>query len=84
MQIDRTLIATGAVGAVLAALCCATPLLALLFGALGLSAWLTGANDTVVPVLLLSAVLAGVGFYRRASALTRRRPVASHESEHHE
>src|SRR5262245_3879312 len=37
---DRTLITTGAIGAVLAAICCMTPLLVVVFGAVGLTAWL--------------------------------------------
>jgi len=40
----RTLITTGIVGAVVAAVCCATPLLAIVFGALGLTAWLAKAD----------------------------------------
>jgi len=35
---DRSLIATGGVAAVLAAVCCATPLLAILLGGIGLTA----------------------------------------------
>lgn len=37
---DRSLITTGAVGAPLAAICCATPLLAVVLGGVGLTAWL--------------------------------------------
>src|SRR6516165_4539090 len=33
---DRSLITTGAIGAVLAAICCATPLLAVVLGSIGL------------------------------------------------
>ncbi|MGI8526726.1 MAG: mercury resistance system transport protein MerF [Pseudolabrys sp.] len=61
---DRTLIATGAVGALLAALCCATPLLVVLFGAAGLTAWLAKADYVVMPALLLCLALAGFGLYR--------------------
>ena len=39
-QSDRKLIATGVVGTVIAALCCFTPILVVLLGAVGLSAWL--------------------------------------------
>jgi mercuric ion transport protein len=41
---DRTLITTGAIGAVLAAICCVTPLLAVLLGGIGLAAWLANAD----------------------------------------
>ena len=37
-QTDRKLIATGVVGTVIAALCCFTPVLVVLLGAVGLSA----------------------------------------------
>ena len=37
-QTDRKMIATGIVGTVIAALCCSTPILVVLLGAVGLSA----------------------------------------------
>jgi len=40
---DRALITTGAVGAMLAAICCAAPFLAVVLGAFGLTAWLAKA-----------------------------------------
>ncbi len=65
MQADRTLITTGAVGAVLAAICCATPLLAVVFGALGLAGWLAKADYILIPALLICLGLVGAGLYRR-------------------
>jgi mercuric ion transport protein len=62
---DRTLITTGIVGGALAAICCATPLLAILFGAVGLTAWTTKADYLLIPVFLLGVMLIGVGIYRR-------------------
>jgi mercuric ion transport protein len=62
---DRSLIATGAIGALLAAICCATPLLAVLLGAIGLTAWVAKADYVLIPVLLLSLALLGLGLYRR-------------------
>ena len=62
---DRSLITTGAIGAVLAAICCATPLLAVILGAIGLTAWLARADYVVMPVLFLRVVLVGFGLYRR-------------------
>lgn len=62
---DRTLITTGVVGAVAAAVCCATPLLALLFGAVGLTAWLAKADYVLIPALILCVALIGFGFYRK-------------------
>ncbi len=65
---DRSLIATGGVAAVLAAICCATPLLAVVLGAVGLAAWVAKADYVVLPVLLLGVALVGFGLYRRRSA----------------
>ena len=67
---DRSLIATGAIGAVLAAICCATPLLAVVLGSIGLTAWLARADYVVIPVLFLGAALLGLGLYRRHTAAT--------------
>ena len=50
-----------------AAVCCATPLLAVVLGAVGLSAWLAKADYVLIPVLVLSLGLLAVGLYRRTS-----------------
>jgi mercuric ion transport protein len=62
---DRALVTTGVVGGVLAAICCATPLLAVVFGAVGLTAWLTKADYVLIPSLIICLGLIGVGLYRR-------------------
>ena len=62
---DRTLITTGAVGAALAAICCATPLLMVILGAIGLTGWLAKADYVVIPALILCLGLIGFGLYRR-------------------
>ena len=62
---DRTLITTGAIGAVIAAICCATPLLIVVFGAVGLTAWLAKADYVLIPALILFLGLIAVGLYRR-------------------
>ncbi len=62
---DPALIKTGIVGAVIAAICCATPILVLALGAVGLSA-LTGYLDYVLlPVLALCIGMIAVGVYKR-------------------
>ena len=66
---DRSLIATGAIGAILAALCCATPLLAVV---LGLSAWLAKAGYIVIAALVLGVALMALGLYRRHILATGR------------
>lgn len=67
---DRKLIRTGAVGAGIAAICCATPVLGLVLGAVGLSAWAAGADLVLIPVLIgcLALVAIGVLRLRRAKA----------------
>lgn len=70
---DRALITTGAVGAVLAAICCATPLLAILFGAIGLTAWLAKADYVLIPALILCLGLVLFGLYRRRAHPSGRR-----------
>lgn len=61
---DRTLIAVGAVGAVLAALCCATPLLAVALSAAGLTA-LLAKSGYVIGALLIGLGLIALWLYRR-------------------
>jgi mercuric ion transport protein len=53
------------IGGVLAALCCATPILAVVFGAIGLTAWLSKADYVLIPALLIFLGLVGLGLYRR-------------------
>ena len=62
---DRALIATGAVGVVLAAICCAAPLLAVVLGAFGLTAWLAKAAYAVIPALLVCAAVIAYRLNRR-------------------
>jgi mercuric ion transport protein len=50
---------------VVAAVCCATPLLAIVFGALGLTAWLAEADYVLIPALILCLGLIGFSLYRR-------------------
>lgn len=67
---NETLVKTGIIGAVIAALCCATPVLVILLGAVGLSA-LTGYLDYVLlPALALCIGLIGFGLYRQRRSRT--------------
>ena len=61
----RTLITTGAIGAILAAICCMTPVLVVMFGAVGLTAWLAKADYVLIPALVLCLALVVLGLYRR-------------------
>lgn len=62
---DWTLIRAGAIGTVVAAICCATPILAISFGLVGLSAWAAKADYVLIPILIASIALVGIGLYRR-------------------
>ncbi len=66
---DAALIRTGAIGVIVAALCCFTPILVVLLGAVGLSA-LTGYLDVVlIPAMIFFAGLTAYAVYRRNRAL---------------
>jgi len=67
MARNNILLRTGIVGTVIAALCCFTPLLVILLGALGLSA-ITGYLDyALLPGLALFIALTGYALYRKYS-----------------
>ncbi len=56
---------TGIIGSLVTALCCFTPILVILFGALGLG-WLTGYLDYVLfPALFIFLGLTVYGYYRQ-------------------
>ncbi|MBI4755022.1 MAG: mercury resistance system transport protein MerF [Betaproteobacteria bacterium] len=67
---SRTLLKTGIAGSVIAAVCCATPVLVILLGVLGLSAWAGWLDYVLMPAL---AVFSGITIY----ALRRRRADAA-------
>ena len=66
---DRRLLRTGIVGSVVAAICCFTPALVLLLGAVGLSAWLGWLDYVLFPALAVFLGLTAWAVYR-----LRRRP----------
>ena len=69
---DRVLIRSGIVGAIAAAICCATPLLAVLLPLAGLGAWLAHADLVLLPLLVASLGLVAFGLYhRRGNAACR-------------
>ena len=64
MDQSRRLLRTGMIGTLITALCCFTPVLVILLGAVGLSA-LTGSLDVVLfPALLFFMALMGYARYR--------------------
>jgi len=62
---DRALIATGAAGVVLAAICCAAPLLAVTLATASLTAWFANAAYAVIPALLVCLALVAYRLNRR-------------------
>ena len=62
---SKRLLATGLVGTVVAALCCGTPILAVVLGALGLSAWLAYSDYVVLPAMIVFIAIAGYALWRR-------------------
>ena len=62
---DRKLLTTGVVGTVVAAVCCFTPLLVVLFGALGLSALLGWFDLVLLPALGFFLLLTLYALFRR-------------------
>jgi mercuric ion transport protein len=62
---DRVLIRTGIAGAAVAAVCCVTPILAVLLPLVGLGAWLASADLFAFSLLAASLGLIGWGLYHR-------------------
>ena len=62
---DRRLLTTGIIGAVIVALCCFTPVLAVLFGILGLSAVLGWLDYVLLPALAFFIGLTIYAVWRR-------------------
>ncbi|WP_339857378.1 mercury resistance system transport protein MerF [uncultured Nisaea sp.] len=62
---DTRLLKIGALGTVVTAICCFTPVLVVLMGAIGLS-WATGYLDLVLlPALVFFISIVGVALWRR-------------------
>jgi mercuric ion transport protein len=59
------MIVGGVAGSVIAALCCFTPVLVVLFGLLGLSAWLGWADYVLMPALVFFVLLTGYAIFRQ-------------------
>jgi len=72
---NRALIKAGVAGSVIAAVCCATPVLVILLGVLGLSAWVGWLDYALLPALV---IFVGITIYApsRRKAAAGRCPVA--------
>ncbi len=62
---DRTVLRTGIVGSVVAAICCFTPALVVSLGVLGLSAWVGWLDYVLFPALALFLAMTAYGLYLR-------------------
>jgi mercuric ion transport protein len=74
---NTKLIGMGAAGAALSMLCCATPVLAVLLGALGLTAFVAKLDYVLIPVFAASIALVIFALVRRrrsCAAKTRSQP----------
>ncbi len=65
---DTAILKTGIVGGAIAALCCFTPLLVILLGAIGLSAWLGWIDYVLLPSLAIFVGMIAYGLWRRHRA----------------
>ena len=63
---DRKLLRTGVIGSAIAAICCFTPALVILFAAAGLSAIVGGLDYVLFPVLFASMGLVAFALYLRS------------------
>lgn len=62
---DSTILKTGIIGSVVAALCCFTPVLVVLLGAVGLSVWVGWIDSVLLPALVIFAGMTAYGLWRR-------------------
>lgn len=69
---DATIIKTGVIGSVVAAICCATPVLVILLGAIGLSALVGWLDFVLFPALALFVGITGYGVWRHSRAKAAR------------
>jgi len=60
-----TLLKTGIIGTAFAALCCFTPVLVILFGAVGLSAWVGHLDAVLMPALIFFVALTAYAYTRK-------------------
>lgn len=65
---DATILKTGIIGSVVAAICCATPLLVIALGVIGLSAWAGWLDYVLLPSLAIFVGITAYGLWRRNRA----------------
>jgi mercuric ion transport protein len=60
----QTLLKTSIIGTVIALVCCFTPVLVILFGLLGLSAYIGWLDMVLLPILALFLILTGYALWK--------------------
>jgi mercuric ion transport protein len=65
----RTLLKTGIIGTLIALICCFTPALVLLFGVLGLSAYVGWLDIVLLPSLAIFLSITGYALWKRHKAM---------------
>ncbi len=60
----QTLLKTGIIGTVIALICCFTPVLVILFGALGLSAYIGWLDMVLLPTLAIFLIFTGYALWK--------------------
>ena len=65
---DTIILKTGVAGSIIAAVCCFTPALVILLGAVGLSAWLGWIDYVLFPALAIFLSVTAYGRWRRQRA----------------
>lgn len=63
-----TMLKTGIVGTVIAVICCLTPVLVILFGAIGLSALVGWLDYVLFPALIICVAMIGYALWKRQKA----------------
>ena len=65
---NATILRIGIIGTIVAAICCFTPALVVLLGALGLSAWLGWLDAVLLPALAIFLAITVYGLWKRKQA----------------
>jgi len=63
---ENKLLKIGIIGTIIAAICCFTPALVILLGAVGLSAWLGWLDIVLLPALAVFLVITGYALWKRS------------------
>ena len=59
------LLTIGVIGTIVAAVCCFTPVLVIVLGALGLSAWVGGLDAILLPALFIFVVITVYALWKK-------------------